>query len=92
MLFVIAKNRKQFGSPSRGEWLNTSQYIPTTGCNEMLKMDGAEMPGIILTSVMLCERSQTRTSLVVQWLRIRFPMQGTRVLVRELRSHMPQGN
>ena len=35
-----------------------------------------------------------RTSLVVQWLRIRLPMQGTRVrsLVGELRSHMPQGS
>ena len=34
------------------------------------------------------------TSLVVQWLRIRLPMQGTRVrsLVRELRSHMLRGN
>ena len=34
------------------------------------------------------------TSLVVQWLRIRLPMQGMRVrsLVRELRSHMPRGN
>ena len=33
------------------------------------------------------------TSLVVQWFRIRLPMQGTwvRSLVRELRSHMPQG-
>ena len=33
-------------------------------------------------------------SLVVQWLRIRLPIQGTRVrsLVRQLRSHMPQGN
>ena len=35
-----------------------------------------------------------RTSLVAQWLRLRLPMQGTRVpsLVGELRSHMPQGN
>ena len=34
------------------------------------------------------------TSLVVQWLRIYLVMQGTWVqsLVRELRSHMPQGN
>ena len=34
------------------------------------------------------------TSLVVQWLRIRFPMQGTwvRSLVGELRSHMLRGN
>ena len=34
------------------------------------------------------------TSLVVQWLKICFPMQGTRVrsLVGELRSHMLQGN
>ena len=33
------------------------------------------------------------TSLMVQWLRIRLPMQGTRVqsLVGELRSHMPRG-
>ena len=32
--------------------------------------------------------------LVVHWLRIQFPMQKTQVwsLVRELRSHMPQGN
>ena len=35
-----------------------------------------------------------RTSLVVQWLRICLPVQGTWVqsLVRELRSHMPRGN
>ena len=34
------------------------------------------------------------TPLVVQWLRIRLPMQGTQVqsLVGELRSHMPRGN
>ena len=34
------------------------------------------------------------TSLVVQWLRICLPMQGTQVrsLVGELRSHMPRGN
>ena len=34
------------------------------------------------------------TSLVVQWLRIRLPMQGTcvRSLVWELRSHMPWGD
>ena len=34
------------------------------------------------------------TSLVARWLRIHLPMQGTRVqsLVRELRSHMVQGN
>ena len=34
------------------------------------------------------------TSLVAQWLRILLPMQGTwvRSLVRELRSHMSQGN
>ena len=32
-----------------------------------------------------------RTSLVVQWLRILLPMQGTRIrsLVQELRPHMP---
>ena len=35
-----------------------------------------------------------RTSLVVQWLRIRLAMQGTWVqsLVGELRSHKPRGN
>ena len=34
------------------------------------------------------------TSLVVQWLGICLPMQGTwvRSLVKELRPHMPQGN
>ena len=34
-----------------------------------------------------------RTSLVVQWLRLCLPMQGTRVqsLIRELGSHMPMG-
>ena len=34
------------------------------------------------------------TSLVVQWLKICLPMRGMKVqsLVRELRSHMPQGN
>ena len=34
------------------------------------------------------------TSLVVQWLRIRLPVQGTQVrsLVGELRSHVPRGN
>ena len=38
--------------------------------------------------------SSLGTSLVVQWWRIRLPMQGTPVqsLVRELRSHMPWGN
>ena len=46
--------------------------------------------------VMTCGPKGTgiRTSLVVQWLRIRLAMQGTLVqsLVRELRSHTPQGN
>ena len=34
------------------------------------------------------------TSLVVQWLRFRSPMQGTQVqsLIGELRSHIPRGN
>ena len=38
-------------------------------------------------------RDSEGTSLVVQWLRLRLPMQGVRVqsLVRELRSHMPLG-
>ena len=36
----------------------------------------------------------TGVSLVVQWLRLHLPMQGTRVLalVGELRFHMPRGN
>ena len=40
------------------------------------------------------ERAMIGTSLVVQWLRIHLPMQGTwvRSLIGELRSHMPQGN
>ena len=40
------------------------------------------------------EEKQGGTSLVVQWLRICFPMQETwlRFLVGELRFHMPQGN
>ena len=35
----------------------------------------------------------TGSSLMVQWLRLRLPMQGVRVrsLVGELRSHMPHG-
>ena len=39
-------------------------------------------------------RNETGISLVVQWLRIHLPMQGTRVrsLLWELRSHMPQSN
>ena len=38
------------------------------------------------------ERKTIETAMVVQWLRIRLPMQGTQVqsLVRELRSHLPQ--
>ena len=40
------------------------------------------------------QRSESGTSLVVQWLRIHLSMQGTRVrsLLGELRSHMPRGN
>ena len=43
---------------------------------------------------MILLKTQLRTSLVVQWLRICLPKQGAQVqsLVRELRSHMPQGN
>ena len=39
------------------------------------------------------EKSQTGTSLVVQWLRLRLPMQRVQIrcLVRDLRSHMPRG-
>ena len=42
----------------------------------------------------LLKYQYSRTSLVVQWLRIRLPMQGMRVqsLVGELRSHMSWGN
>ena len=40
------------------------------------------------------KRIQSRTSLVVKWLRIHLAFQGTwvRSLVGELRSHMPQSN
>ena len=36
---------------------------------------------------------KSRMSLVVQWLGLHLPLQGVRVqaLVRDLRSHMPQG-
>ena len=39
------------------------------------------------------KNEQCGTSLAVQWLRLRLPMQGVwvRSLVRELRSHMPCG-
>ena len=39
-------------------------------------------------------KNRRGTPLVVQWLRIRLPMQGAQVgsLVRELQSHMPWGN
>ena len=45
-------------------------------------------------SILLALKYTLGTSLVVQWLRIRTPMQGTQVrsLVGELRSHMPWGN
>ena len=44
--------------------------------------------------VFLKIKNHAGTSLAVQWLRIHFPLQRTRVpsLVRELRSHMLQGN
>ena len=40
------------------------------------------------------KKQSQRTALVVQWLRIRLPMQGTQIrfLVWELRFHMPWGN
>ena len=40
------------------------------------------------------KKNDIGTSLMVQWLRIHLPMQGTRVqfLVRELGSHTLQGN
>ena len=40
------------------------------------------------------KKGRVGTSLVVQWLRIHLPMQGTQVqpLAEELRSHMPRGN
>ena len=39
------------------------------------------------------KKNEIGTSLLVQWLRLRLPMQGVRVqsLVGELRSHMPRG-
>lgn len=35
----------------------TSGYLPTTGCCEVLKMDRAEVPGTILTNIVLRESS-----------------------------------
>ena len=44
-------------------------------------------------SLPVVKKSPVGTSLVVQWLRLCLPMQGTPVwsLVREVRSHVPQG-
>ena len=58
------------------------------------------LPGIYLSEILArrckdaCIKTFLRTSLAVQWLRIRLPVQGTWVqsLVSELRSHMLGGN
>ena len=44
-----------------------------------------------LTSLDIKEKSTRGTSMVVQWLRLRFPMQGVwvKLLVGELGSHIP---
>ena len=61
-------------------------------CVTRTVLDTAKALGKYLSTElkMVCEG----TSLVVQWLRIRLPMQGMWVppLVGELRSHMPWGN
>ena len=48
----------------------------------------------IIRQTFIFQYKRLGTFLVVQWLRIHFPMQGMRVqsLVGELRSHMLQGN
>ena len=66
--------------------LSISSAVCMTSQNVLLSLD--------LICGMETLTDTTGTSLVVQWLRIRLPMQGTRVqsLVGELRSHMTQGN
>ena len=53
---------------------------------EMKQFATLQMKGVI--------KGQEGISLVVQWLRIRLPMQGIQVqyLIGELRSHMPQSS
>ena len=55
---------------------------------------GYQMPEITKAHLRHLLKCKFGISLVVQWLRIRLPMQGTRVrsLVKELRSHMLWGN
>ena len=50
------------------------------------------MGAVIIPPLLQMRKRRPRTSLVVQWLQFRLPMQGVRVrsLVGELRSHMPQ--
>lgn len=71
MLFVIAKNRKQFGIPSREVWLNTSRHIPTTECYDILEKDGISIlvgsRWAIPTNVTLYERSQTQKRPIVHY-------------------------
>ena len=60
-------------------------------------MNWSRPPALLLCEphgLACCLEHFLRTSLVAQWLRLHLPMQGTRVpsLVRELRSHMLQGN
>ena len=61
-------------------------FFPSFSATDHVSSTGLGAKGLI--------RNTGGTSLVVQWLRIHLPIQGTRVrsLVQELRSHMPQCN
>ena len=82
-LFIITKitkNWKQLKRPSTGEWISklysihTGKYYSAIKRNQLLPYATAWMN---LKHIMQSEKSQTRASLVAQWLRICLPMQET---------------
>ena len=82
-----------------GTYSLTIKVMQLTPARRACAWIGGEFHGVFhplsLYSILLnLSQANAGTSVVFQWLRIRLPMQGTWVqsLVRELRSHMPQGN
>ena len=74
----------------RGAWWAIVRVVTRVRHNLVTKLP----PPSYISCVSVYSRISSGTSLVVQWLRIWLPVQGTWVqsLVLELRSHMPQGN
>ena len=78
-LFALAKTWKKHKCPSAGEQINKQWCVPTGKCNQTMRgrllIHAVTWMGLKI--IMLNETNHAGTSLAVQRLRIRRPLQGT---------------